>query len=335
MARVETVDLVWNKGIAALCDWRIPNEFTDTGDYRHIPTVHGPRRLIADCEQYSGIADCELVWVRLTWIKSFIEQVLPIVNAKFVLVTGDSDHSVPSALQYEAALILRSPNVLCWYTQNYDGSDLSGRMSGMPIGIDFHTLSERPFWDEAQSSPVAQEEELKSIRDTLPPTGDRIPMVYIDFACQAKPTGPLVGTELGQERRLIVDRLRTNPLVFCQSCPLPRSQMWRKRGEYAFVVSPHGDGLDCHRTWEALALGHIVIAPSCSLNPLYAGLPVPQVRNWNEITPEKLKLWLSMYSDNTWVQGQLMSRYWEQRIRAVAEFQFSYRNKWKRNCMRA
>jgi len=69
--------------------------------------------------------------------------------------------------------------------------------------------------------------------------------------------------------------------------------MWRARGEYAFVLSPHGVGLDCHRTWEALALGHIVLVPSSPLDSLYAGLPVIPIRDWNEIAPQQLNAWSS------------------------------------------
>ena len=34
---------------------------------------------------------------------------------------------------------------------------------------------------------------------------------------------------------------------------------WNKQKDFAFVLCPHGGGLDCHRNWEALCLGCIPI----------------------------------------------------------------------------
>ena len=57
-----------------------------------------------------------------------------------------------------------------------------------------------------------------------------------------------------------------------------------------FVISPEGNGIDCHRTWEALYLKAI---PVCEDNPLtrskMKGLPVLFTKDYNEITPEYLE----------------------------------------------
>ena len=45
-------------------------------------------------------------------------------------------------------------------------------------------------------------------------------------------------------------------------------------------MSPQGNGLDCHRTWEALILKTIPIVRTSSLDPLYEGLPVVVVHEW-------------------------------------------------------
>ena len=39
-----------------------------------------------------------------------------------------------------------------------------------------------------------------------------------------------------------------------------RNDTWLAMSRHAFVYSPIGNGFDCHRTWEALSLGCIVIA---------------------------------------------------------------------------
>ena len=62
-----------------------------------------------------------------------------------------------------------------------------------------------------------------------------------------------------------------------------------------FVISPPGNGIDCHRTWEALYLGAIPIVRTSSLDPMYEGLPVLIVNEWSDISGEFLeKIWEEM-----------------------------------------
>lgn len=319
------VQLVWNKGIAARCSRRIPDEFPDGVNYSPVPTLAGapwspklPDNLIKNPRVHEDIQDGELVWVRLSWLKSFIRHVLPSVTAKFGLVVGDSDTCVPSELEPEADVLRTSPSIIHCFSQNYDGTEPGNRMSGIPIGIDFHMLSQHAFWGEDQASPLEQERILHSLRQNLPSASHRLPRVYVDFAWQ---TGwgirqywrlhRLKGAGLRQTRHQIVRKLRKNSNVFLQAERLPRNEMWRRRGQYAFVLSPHGVGLDCHRTWESLALGHIVLVPSSSLDPLYTDLPVVPLRSWDEITPESLEAWLSSHSGSAETLGRkLTSDYW-------------------------
>jgi hypothetical protein len=329
----QAVELVWNKGIAARCDRRIPDEFVNGRNYLPVAPLAGamwsgklPDNLIADPESFHDIRDGELVWVRLSWLRSFIRQVLPFVKGRFVLATGDSDSSVPSELGGEAQAILDSPHVLHWYTQNHDGSLGQQKTSPLPIGIDFHMQSQGPCWGEGAASAEEQQQVLMSVRDALPPLEQRIPRVYIDFAWQRglglrhyRRFHALKGTHFRENRRRIVNKLRKNPLVALQETALPRTEMWRARGQYAFVLSPHGMGLDCHRTWEALALGHIVLVPSSALDPLYVGLQVGILRSWADITPDNLSNWMLQYRRHKGLHEKLRTNFWIEKMRATAD----------------
>lgn len=319
------VELVWNKGIARLCDRRIPDEFPDGLAYTPVPTLAGarissdlPADVIPDPQRYADIRDGEIVWVRLSWLPAFVRQVLPLVRARFVLATADSDSSVPSELPELARPILASPQVIRWFAQNHDGA-APERMAPLPIGIDFHSVSEQPIWGESVASPSQQEAALEAIRDALPPLERRIPGVYIDFAW-SKPIRHYpapAAARLPESRRAIVKTLRRQEAVICQEAPLPRGEMWRRRGQYAAVLSPHGGGLDCHRTWEALALGHLVVVPSSSLDPLFEGLRVAPVTRWSDVTAGNLVRWLSAPTIGPASSGPLTSRYWLARMRSV------------------
>ena len=329
------VECIWNKGVAARCDRRIPDEFPDGCNYSPNATLAGalassrlPENIIPDTAAFRDIQHGELVWVRLSWLRSFVKQILPFVTSKFVLVTGDSDSCVPSELRVEAQAIVESGKVAHWFTQNYDGTMPSERISPFPIGVDFHMLSERPIWGESVSSPAEQEQTLISIRKDLPPLSQRIPKVYIDFAWQQglglrhyRRFHPLRGTQFHDSRRRVARRMRKNELAFLQNGPVPRNRMWRERGQYAFVLSPHGMGLDCHRTWEALALGHIVLVPSSSIDSLYDGLPVVALKSWDDINPDNLQEWLLRQGKaaDAATNVRLTTSYWIARMRATME----------------
>src|ERR1700693_6134436 len=123
------------------------------------------------------------------------------------------------------------------------------------------------------------------------------------------------GTKFHESRRRVARKMIKNESVFCQPGPLPRSQMWQERGRYVFVLSPHGMGLDCHRTWEALALGHIVIVPSSSLDSLFEDLPVVKITNWDDITSDALTKWLAYFIDKTDAHQKLTNDFWINRMK--------------------
>lgn len=60
--------------------------------------------------------------------------------------------------------------------------------------------------------------------------------------------------------------------------------------QHKFVLSPPGNGPDCHRTWEALTMGTIpIVEKSQHSLLLFEDLPVIMVDRWEEVTPEFLK----------------------------------------------
>ena len=85
--------------------------------------------------------------------------------------------------------------------------------------------------------------------------------------------------------------------------------------KYSFVLSPHGNGLDCHRTWEALVLGCIPVVKTSSLDKLYDDLPVLIVNNWYDIDEELLKNTIENFKDKKFNYDKLKLDYWINKIK--------------------
>jgi len=309
-ASFQPTRLVWSRGLALMCD--------HNGGLAFVRRQRGGGRppLRFDAHAYAGIGDGDLVWVRVTALPQFVDEVLPNVDAQFALVTGHEDWSIPSGFE-RAHEITGNSNVVCWFSQNYDGTDDSGKILPIPIGLDFHTISARRRWGHWQATPEQQEAELDEIRARMPANADRLVRAHADFHFNMREN-----EFFGETRHTIEALLRTSRCVDFQERKLPRLELWREKTRYAFVVSPHGHGLDCHRTWESLALGNIVIVKRSPLDALYEGLPVVIVDDWRELTEHNLHRWHREHSDafaREDVQERLTNRYWITRMRSIVD----------------
>jgi hypothetical protein len=302
---------VWSRGLGLLCDHNAGVDF-----------VRGQRggraALRFDARRFDTVKDGDLVWMRLIALPQFVQEALPRIQARFALLTGDEDWSIPGGFSGSAQL-LESPKLLRWFTQNLDASGRHPKLDVLPIGLDFHTISNGPKWGEPLATPAEQEAALEALRASMPANRDRLLKAHADFHFNKKKD-----QVWGDDRDSVQRLLHGSPCVTFQAEKLRRSELWREKTRYAFVVSPHGNGLDCHRTWESLVLGNIVIVKRSSLDPLYDGLPVVIVDDWREITAENLTRWHTQHQAafaRPEVLERLTNRYWIERARRLSASQ--------------
>lgn len=100
----------------------------------------------------------------------------------------------------------------------------------------------------------------------------------------------------GNDRQQVYDKLydtdMCNDHIYFLEQRRPLHVVHENYSKHAFVVSPHGFGLDCYRTWEALLCGAIVIVKTSVQDRLYDGLPVVIVDDWSECLDKRnLRRW--------------------------------------------
>ena len=95
-----------------------------------------------------------------------------------------------------------------------------------------------------------------------------------------------------------------------------------KRSQFVFALSPFGNGLDCHRTYESLLMGNIVIMHSSPLDALWErhDLPIVVIRDLREINATMLQHWYKEVGPKTATESaetryKLTSTYWMSYIR--------------------
>ena len=93
-----------------------------------------------------------------------------------------------------------------------------------------------------------------------------------------------------------------------------QSVLWESfYSSYAFVASPIGRGLDCYRTWEALAMGAIPIVQRVPGFAVFDGLPIVQVDDWSQVNLPNLVYWakkLGPEAGSVATMEKLTARYW-------------------------
>jgi hypothetical protein len=313
---------IWNLGLAIECDIT-PFKYGLPEDYITAPPFiyNNPRNYI------KNVKDGDLIWVQSLQLADFYYDVLPTITCRFSLLINDSDAGFPSSFynQFDISALLRDHRLVHIYTQNMDSlkylgmQGVSNKVSAIPIGIDFHTVAHPTncfCFGENQQSVLQQEVQLEAILGSLLPTSQRIKKAYVDFQFGDR------GVFDGESRTSIFNRIYPTGLIDAPSAKMPRHLLWQKKGEYAFSISPRGAGLDCHRTWEDLVLGCIVIVKTSPLDFLYEGLPVVIVNDWSEINQDNFDKWLVQYSDaftNPDYRKKLTHQYWKNIIHSYKQ----------------
>jgi len=266
-----------------------------------------------DVEALKKIKENDIVWVQGRNLNRFIQEVLPHVTAHFTLVSNHGDDSLT-----DDCPLLQDERVLHIYAQNCDTQHK--KAIPIPIGMDYHTIAYkgRSSWGE-RASPLAQEAELDKIVSKLKPTGERLCKAFVDFQhADTMRANFKRYLQFGEDRTEIYKKLLPTGLID-SARRMKRSQLWARKGKYAFSISPPGNGIDCHRTWEDLLLGCIVIVKHTNMDRLYDGLPVVIVNDWSEVTKENLQKWQSQFSDaltNPSYREKLTAIYWINKIKS-------------------
>ena len=250
-------------------------------------------------------------------LPAFVQKVLPTIQVPFKLLTNNSDKTLPDDYAAESSAILQHPHLVRWFSQNWVG--VQEKVTRIPIGMDYHSLrpsGRKKFaWSPPETHawglkthPVEQEAFLHALPRR--PFWERSVKAYANFQF-------LMWTRYGQTDRKDVLSTVPKELVVYEPRQTTRDACWRHAVECAFVLSPHGNGLDCHRTWEALALGCIPIVKSSGVDPLFEGLPVWIVHEWSEVTQEGMDTVVQAFKGQAFNMERLELSYWQNLLRST------------------
>lgn len=206
----------------------------------------------------AAVAEKSTIFVNGDILGEFLERVHPRIRHPYILIVHNTDCPIPGP--YSACL--DDPKILALFTQNPDRTD-HPKLFPLPIGV------ENRQWNPQNREILQQTKDLNLEKTYL---------LYCNFNPHTFPS----------ERNEVLNRFAEAPFTYTAT----RKAYHEFVGDLArtwFILSPRGNGLDCHRTWEALYAGSYPIVKTSPLDPLFQGLPVLIVQNWEEVTEEFLQ----------------------------------------------
>lgn len=249
-----------------------------------------------------------VIYVNSSAIPHFRAARLPRIRVPFVLVSGDCDETVPYEIftsDEDYKSFLEDPRLLAWFCQNV--ALKHPKVCCIPIGMDYHTLSVNSHHSWGPQQTPEQQERILTLLAKRVEGNPRKLKAYSNFHFS-------MNTKLAQDRHNAIAEIPKD-LVYYEPTTCLRFESWLHQVEYQFVISPHGGGLDCHRTWEALALGCYPIVKSSPINILFEDLPVLIVKEWSDVTEPLLQEFAETQKGKWTAMPKLTLQYWTDRVR--------------------
>lgn len=249
--------------------------------------LRGPRHhlVVENATQIREVQAANVIFVYTHLLDSFIAHVLPHLTQKFVLLSHSSDDRVTERF----CPFLDDVRLIHWFAQNIEIRH--PKLTALPIG-----LANRQ-WPHGDTGALARTAR-RGIARTRP--------LYLNMELR---------TNLAH-RQPIFAQLAGRP--FTTTSPRrPFPEYLEELAAHRFCLSPHGNGLDCHRTWEALYLGVIPVVPRGPWMENFTDLPLLAVDRWDAIDETYLVEQEIAIRDSGRRLDKLLLSYWRQRIHAA------------------
>jgi hypothetical protein len=182
---IKSSHFVSSRGILHSCDVKPSHPASGSTDISYLRNLDKTwSSLQHDFSENKRSKPPATIYVCTDALSHFCMEVLPKINWKFNLVSGDSDTAVSPEIQGDAfCSIIGSPHLNRWFAQNKNVS--CDRLFSLPIGLDFHTLWSNPLaFGGGPLLPSSQESQLRSVFRNSPSSADRTLKMYCNWHFQ-------------------------------------------------------------------------------------------------------------------------------------------------------
>lgn len=283
-------------------DWITGEKFRSIADFTYFPNKELPDNYynLVNTLDLSNLKDVNIVYTN-TNAASYFLNVIRHFKQKFILITHSCDCRIEvgeiirpdgSGKEQGSENYTLPDNLIKWYSKNVNV--INHRIESIPIGLE----NDRWFPGlRKKEKMLAKLSETRKYRN----------LAYLNVNPSTNP----------DERAPVISLLKNQSYVTHQqgSNGSNFDSYLDNIYNHKFVVCPEGNGIDTHRTWEALYMGTIPIEKRNLNNRFYKDLPICFVDNWNEITKDFLNIEFERIKSKQWNFKMLTFEYWEQKIK--------------------
>ena len=218
------------------------------------------------CFEPSRVQERDTIFVNGDLLELFFTYLHPQIQHPYVLVTQNTDDGAPGRFRDH----LNDPKIIAWFGQNCDATG-HAKFIPIPIGL------ANSYWRHGNTSIVQrlQDYAKRSQREWF---------MIMNFRNWTNGFERTAAFDAFKDQPYCKTFIETNGVGFKTDYASYLTDL----AEAKFVISPHGHGLDCVRTWEALWMGAIPIVKTSTLDSMYENLPVVIVKNWTDATKDFL-----------------------------------------------
>jgi hypothetical protein len=227
----------------------------------------------------------DVIFVKADVLSKFFSSAFKSIPKPFVLITHNSDKSAPAQFKEH----LSNSKIIMWYASNPSLQNHQ-KLSPIPIG-----LGNRK-WATGNLDKF-----ISAFNTSRKPWLQRTSLLYVNFDVRTN--------RIQREKAL------------SQASKIPYVQIIKQRisfetyleqiGNAKFVLSPPGNGLDCHRTWEAVLMGAVPIVLTSGLDPLFLKTRSIVIDDWSKLTQDFLLSFNFSLNDQL-PSDVLYARYWRE-----------------------
>lgn len=281
-------ELIWSRGLYGIAD--------HVGDNSTSYVTNHTEKQSASLNGIKGKRG--IIWLRLGSTKNsdiviFARDIIHTLSGPTILITTDGDNSVPDHLnKQDVDAILKCDNIVAWYTQNLSNLEYSPKFHAYPIGLDLHSVGGKSVTDMIEMyTHIRNSHHVSWV--------ERPGFVWSD--CHLTPS------KSGIRERWKRSMSKYHDMVDATTVKLSRDELWEKYCTYKYVVSLPGNGLDCHRTYEAAYYGAVVVTTHSSLDALFAKMNIAVVYVSDDFSDFKQQIESyekqSASNSNDWLQN--------------------------------
>ncbi len=170
------------------------------------------------------------MFLKTDFLEAFFTKIHPYITAQYILITHNSDYPAPGPYRY----VLDDHRIIAWFAQNCQCLPKHAKLRAIPIGL------ENYYWKSADDFAYLR-------RRAQVHSANRSHLLYVNFG----PTNP-------KRMPLLSHVQKSIPSAFVVTQRRSFQQYVSDIASSIFVLSPPGNGLDCHRTWEVVQASHSV-----------------------------------------------------------------------------